>query len=83
MLILLGVLLLDFSNPLLPGSVRFNPPSLEVAREPAPLVLPHPVRIAPSGPTPTTRVERRRFLAVRLVRHQPEKLTPALPTEDL
>jgi hypothetical protein len=98
-LILLWVVV-DFSNPMLPGSVRFDPsesieavhggtaisiaaPSLGVARQPAPLTLPHRLWIKPSGSARTTMVERRRFLAVRPVRYQPDDLTPALPAEDL
>lgn len=89
----------DFSNPMLPGSVRFDPsesieavhggtaapisaPSLLLARQPDRRELPQRLWIVQSGPTPLANFGRRRFLAVRPVRHQPDDLTAAFPAED-
>jgi len=89
----------DFSNPMLPGSVRFdasesieavhggtaapiNAPSPLLARRPDRGELPQRLWIVQSGSTSRANFGRRRFLAVRPVRHQPEDLTAAFPAED-
>jgi len=89
----------DFSNPMLPGSIRFDPsesieavpsgtaapiniPSARLARQLDRRELPPRLWIVQSGSTPLANFWRRRFLAVRPVRHQPDDLTAAFPAED-
>ena len=89
----------DFSNPMLPGSVRFDTseaieavqggtaaplsvPSQLLARQPDRRELPQRLWIVQSRSTPLANFGRRRFLAIRPVRHQPDDLTAAFPAED-
>jgi len=89
----------DFSNPMLPGSVRFDPsesieavhggtaapigvPGPLLARQPDRRDLPQRLWIVQPGSTRLTTPGRRRFLAVRPVRHPPDDLTAAFPAED-
>jgi hypothetical protein len=97
--ILLLCVSVDFSNPLLPGSVRFDPTeSIDAVRNgtvapisiPSPLLTRHPHRpegpprpgTMPSGPTRLVSVARRRLLAVRPLRHQPDDRSTAFPADD-
>lgn len=89
----------DFSNPMLSGSVRFDPsesieavhggttppigaPGPLLARQPDRRELPQRLWTVQPGSTRLTTPGRRRFLAVRPVRHQPDDLPAAFAAED-